>query len=94
MVDRKDNKDSLPTLAEILAQQDPMRMQALMSMLALANTESHALLLDVLTGKMTESEAKAAWKKIENAKQEEKEAKKREECKRAAGEAKAVPRAC
>ena len=50
MVDRKDNKDSLPTLAEILAQQDPMRMQALMSMLALANTESHALLLDVLTG--------------------------------------------
>ncbi|HCX09495.1 MAG TPA: class I poly(R)-hydroxyalkanoic acid synthase, partial [Hyphomonas sp.] len=50
MVDRKNNKDSQPLLAEILAQQNPMQMQSLLTTLALANTESHALLLDVLSG--------------------------------------------
>ena len=50
MVDRKDNKDSQPLLTEILSQQDPAQMQTLLTTLALANTESHALLLDVLSG--------------------------------------------
>ncbi len=39
-----------PSLAELLAGQDPMRLQVLLTTLALANTESHALLADVLTG--------------------------------------------
>jgi len=48
MVDRKNNKDSQPLLAEILAQQNPMQMQSLLTTLALTNTESHALLIDDL----------------------------------------------
>lgn len=50
MADDKINKDRQPTLAEVLAKQDPLRMQTLMTTLALANTESHALLLDVMAG--------------------------------------------
>ncbi|MDX1292357.1 MAG: hypothetical protein R3265_06085, partial [Hyphomonas sp.] len=50
MVDHKNNKDSQPMLAEVLARQNPMQMQSLLTTLALANTESHALLLDVLSG--------------------------------------------
>ena len=50
MGDRKDNKDSQPSLAELLTGQDPLHLQSLMTTLALANTESQALLLDVMSG--------------------------------------------
>ncbi len=39
-----------PSLAELMLQQDPLRAHMLMTTLALANTESQALLIDVLTG--------------------------------------------
>ena len=39
-----------PSIASLLMAQDPARLQVLMTTLALANTESQALLTDVLTG--------------------------------------------
>ncbi|KCZ54640.1 hypothetical protein HY29_13880 [Hyphomonas beringensis] len=50
MADRKDNKGTQPSLAELLSHQNPLEMQSLLTTLALANTESQALFLDVLTG--------------------------------------------
>ncbi|MCA8905389.1 MAG: class I poly(R)-hydroxyalkanoic acid synthase, partial [Hyphomonas sp.] len=44
------NKDTPAPLAELMASQDPVRLQILMTTLALANAESQALLADVLTG--------------------------------------------
>ena len=50
MADQKGNKDSVQSLPEILAGYNPMRVQMMLSTLALASTESQALLTDVLTG--------------------------------------------
>ncbi len=44
------DKTQTPSLAELFAGQDPMRLQVLLTTLALANTESQALLAEVLTG--------------------------------------------
>ncbi|MCA8900363.1 MAG: class I poly(R)-hydroxyalkanoic acid synthase, partial [Hyphomonas sp.] len=44
------NKDVPASLAELMAGQDPVRLQILLTTLALANTESQALLADVMAG--------------------------------------------
>ena len=50
MAKDKNNKSNPLPLAEVLLHQDPAKVQSLLSTLALANTESQALFLDILTG--------------------------------------------
>mgnify|MGYP003649241087 FL=1 len=40
-------KAALPSLSALIAEQNPLQMQVLMTTLALANTESQALINDV-----------------------------------------------
>jgi polyhydroxyalkanoate synthase len=50
MSGNKKEKAALPSLQSLMAEQNPLQMQVLMTTLALANTESQALISDVLMG--------------------------------------------
>ncbi|KCZ94419.1 PHA/PHB synthase family protein [Hyphomonas johnsonii] len=50
MSGKNTNKAALPSLKQLMATQNPLQMQVLMATLALANSESNALISDVLRG--------------------------------------------
>ena len=50
MSSKNTEKAALPSLGSLIAEQNPLQMQVLMTTLALANTESQALINDVLMG--------------------------------------------